>query len=281
MRGIVPFAASVRFRRSLMMRMERYTWDSVEMNVHGMLMAHKYMEVALECRMTLEKNPDDIVAVEGLAKALRAKGEYTESLSFFERLAVLRHKDKTASAVAPGSLPWQIDIACLYWILGNQQKAIQFMCDLAAGVLDGSVKYGDAAGGMSQGLLLYYMGVTAKKLEESSFALDYLRNRTNRNTNRAWPFAVAQYYLERASFEDVMDAVDRQILPFGTVPPAKSALGRRRRLVVALFHDGVKRRVRGEEEQCLIRMRECREIENPLLEQEWYLARHEMESGGG
>jgi tetratricopeptide (TPR) repeat protein len=261
--------------------MESYTWDSVEMNVHEMLMAHKYMEVTLECQMALEKNPDDIVAIEGLAKALRAKGEYAESLSFFERLAALRHRDKIANAAAPGSLPWQIDIACLYWILGNQLKAIQFMYDLAAGVLDGSVKYGDAAGGMSQGLLLYYMSVTAKKLEESSFALDYLRNRTNRNTNRAWPFAVAQYYLGRASFEDVMDAVDRRILPPGTVPPAKSAFGRQRRLVVALFHDGLKSRVQGEEEQCLIRMKECCEIENPLLEQEWYLARHEVESVRG
>jgi hypothetical protein len=262
-----------------MMQMADYIWDSAEMNVHGMLMAHKYMEVILECQMALETNPEDIVAIEGLAKALRAERKYTESLSFFERLAVLRHRDKVASAVAPGSLPWQIDIACLYWIIGNQLKAIQFMHGLAAGVLDGSVKYGDAAGGMSQGLLLYYMSVTAKKLEESSFALDYLKNRTNRNTNRAWPFAVAQYYLGRASFEDVMDAVDHQILPSGVVPPA--ALGRRRRLVVALFHDGVRSRVRGEEEQCLIRMRECLEIENPLLEQEWYLARHEVESGGG
>jgi tetratricopeptide (TPR) repeat protein len=250
------------------------------MSVHELLLAHKYTEAIRECKKTLGKNPNDMVALGGMARALRGKSEYEESLLFFEQLAERNREDKVANTLAPGSFPWAIDIACLHWILGRRPKAIRLMHDLAAGVLDGTVKYGDAAGGMSQGLLLYYMSVSAKSLEEAYFALDYMTDRVKRNTNRAWPFAVARYYLGSASFEDVMDAVNRHALPPLTKPPAKVELGKRHRLVVALFHDGVKSRARGDEEHCLLRMSECYDLENPRLEQEWYLARHEVEDSG-
>src|ERR1700733_962326 len=108
------------------------------MNVHEMLMAHRYLDVTLACRTTLEKDPNDISAIEGMARAYRAEGEYTESLSYFERLAALRKGSTVTESVAPGSFPWTIDIACLYLVSGNKPKAIQLMRDLASGVLDGS-----------------------------------------------------------------------------------------------------------------------------------------------
>ncbi len=72
-----------------------------------------------------------------------------------------------------------------------------------------------------------------------------------------------------------MEAVNRQpVSPL--LDKAKAELGRRRRLTVALFHDGVRSRAQGGEERCLARMRECYALENPLLEQEWYLAQYEV-----
>lgn len=50
-----------------------------------------------------------------------------------------------------------------------------------------------------------------------------------------------------------------------------------RRLCVALFHDGVRSRAVGDEGHCLARMRECYGLEDPLIEQEWYLARYEVQ----
>ncbi len=231
----------------------------------------------MECQQELAKNPDDTAAVAGMAKALRAKAEYRESLRFFERLAVQRSEDKTANILAPGSFPWQIDIACLHWLLGNNSKAIQMMHDLVAGILNGSIKYGDAAGGMTQGLLLYYMGITAKQPDEVFFALDYMINRVKHAVSQNWPSPVAQYYLGNTSFENVMEFVNRQRIAPGMTEIAKVELSRRRRLTVALFHDGVRSRSQGDEERCLVRMRECYELENPLLEQEWYLARYEVQ----
>jgi hypothetical protein len=223
----------------------------------------------------LEQNPED-VAVAGMAMALRANGEYKEALLLFERLARYESGNVIANTLAPGRAAWQIEIASLHWLTDNHSNAIRLMHGLAAGVLDGSVKYGDAAGGMSQGLLLYYMAVSEKLSEEASFAMDYLRNRvTNLKPSTVWPCPVAQHYLEDVPFEKVIEAVNRKIVS-PLLDEAKAELGKRRRLTVALFHDGVRSRTHGDEERCLARMRECYALENPLNEQEWYLARYEV-----
>lgn len=254
-----------------------YTWDSTKMKVRELIWSRKYADAIVQLQQTLVDNPDDMAAVEGMAYALRAKGEYAEALHFFERLETHRREDKIANVMAPGSAPWQIDIACLHWLLGNRPKAVFLIHGLAAGILDGSVKYAsDAAGGMNQGLLLYYMGVTANMPEEVSFAEDYLRNRIKPSLSEIWPCRVAQYLLGEVALDSVMERVNRQpVSPLLT--EAKAELGRRRRLSVALFHEGVRSRALGDEDHCLARMRECYRLENPLLEQEWYLARYEVQ----
>lgn len=247
------------------------------MNVQALMRSHRYGEVIADLRRRLASNPEDMASVEAMAKALRAKGKNAKALSFFECLAACRKEDKTANILAPGSVAWQIDIACLHWLLDDHSEAVGLMHGLAAGILDGSIKYGDAAGGMSQGLLLYYMAVTENDLQEVSFALDYLKNRVKRAAGQIWPCPIAQYYLGDIAFETVMEAVNRQPKLAGSPDPAKLELGRRRRLTLALFHDGVRSRVEGDEGHCIDRMQECYELENPLIEQEWYLARYEVQ----
>jgi tetratricopeptide (TPR) repeat protein len=246
------------------------------MKVQELIRLGRYSEAIADLREYLARNPEDMAAIEDMALALRAKGEYEKSLSFFKRLATQREADEAASLLAPGSIAWRIDIACLYWLSEDRAKAIDLMHGLAAGILDGSINYGDAAGGMSQGLLLYYMAITSNLPEEASFALDYLRNRAKRSFSQIWPTPVAQFYLDEVSFDNVMEAVNRQPTLAGSQVVAKLELGRRRRLCVALFHGGVKCRTHGDEGNCLARMRECAALPNPLIEQEWYLARSEI-----
>jgi tetratricopeptide (TPR) repeat protein len=217
------------------------------MKVQELMRSHRYGEAIADLRRELASNPEDMASVEGMAKALRAKGEYAEALSFFGRLATHRKEDKTANVLAPGSAAWQIDIACLHWLLDDRSEAIRLMHGLAAGIIDGTIKYGDAAGGMSQGLLLYYMAETENISEEVSFALDYLRNRVKRSFGQVWPCPIAQYHLGDTAFETVMEAVNRQPKLAGPPDPAKLELGRRRRLTLVLFHDGVRSRARGDE----------------------------------
>jgi len=93
-----------------------------------------------------------------------------------------------------------------------------------------------------------------------------------------WPGPIANYLLGDISFEAVMAAVDDDGgIVLVNPDPANEELGRRKRLVLALFYDGVKSRLAGDEAHCLARMRECYSLENPLNEQEWYLARYEVE----
>jgi len=245
-----------------------------------LIKSQQYSEAIANLQRDLRRNPEDMAAVEGMALVLRAKGDYEGSLSFFRRLVAQRASDETTKRLTPGSAAWQIHVACLYWLCQNRAKAIDLMKDLAAGILNGSIKYGDAAGGMSQGLLLYYMAVTSNLPADVSFALDYLKNRVKRNVSQFgrpnWPTPMAQYYLGEISFDGVMEAVS--CLPTLTGPQAaeKKELSMRRRLCVAFFHGGVKFRAQGDEENCLARMKECVALENPLIEQEWYLARYEV-----
>jgi len=218
-----------------------------------------------------------------MATADRDKGDYGEALRLFERLAVYHREDKVANRAAPGNPVYRIDIACLHWLLRDYSTAIAQMHGLAAGILDRSIKYADAAGGMKQGLLLYYMAVTAKIPEESSYALDYLRNRLNRlrailrkSLIGFWPCPVAEYLLGDVGFDAVMEGVnDRSIKIALPDAEARHELGRRNMLSLALFYDGVKSRTRGDEAHCLTRMRECYSLERHMSE--WYLGRYEIQ----
>ena len=199
------------------------------MKVHELLWAHKYAELIEQCEQRLANNPNDMTAIEGLAEALRAKSEYGKSLLFFERLAAQRREEERANVAPSGSDAWQIDITCLNWILGDCSKAIQMMHNLAAGILNGSLNPATPQVEMTQGLLLYYMGVTENDLKETSFALDYMGNRVKQAVGEAWPWPVAQYYLGNMTFEDVIKSVSRRRNTAKTIDIAKVELMRRRR----------------------------------------------------
>jgi hypothetical protein len=47
------------------------------------------------------------------------------------------------------------------------------MRDMVNGVLDGSINYGDAAGGLTQGFPLYYMSITTGDDDSAALALRY------------------------------------------------------------------------------------------------------------
>jgi hypothetical protein len=243
------------------------------MTAQELLQAHRYIEALAECRRRLAINPDDIGAADTMASASTAIGEYREALPLLERVGL----EERGSKLTPGHPGRQQEISCLHWFLGDRANAIQLMHDLVEGVLDGTINYGDAAGAVTQGLLLYYMAITENRPEEISFALKYMKNRSRRSAIRLWPGPVARYYLGDVKFEDLLvSATGQRELP-AALEIARTKLLSRRRLCGALFHDAVRRRAQGAEELCLARMRECSALENPLIEPEWYLARHEVE----
>ena len=252
------------------------------MKLQDLMSAHKYDEVIVDSRRQLKADPENRAAMAWIADALQAKGALLETIEWLERLDSLRSNDKEYNIAVPGHSGFRVRIACLHWLSGERAKAISHVRGSVAGILDGAIKYADAAGGMTQGLLLYYMSITAKLPAEASYALNYLRDRVaylrklvGGRLSGIWPCPVAQYLLGDVAFESVLEEVEKP--PKLAVPDASARIeiGRRNRLMMAFFFDGVKSRVAGHETQCLSRMREAYLLENQSLI--WLLARHEIE----
>lgn len=252
----------------------------------ALMEGHRYSEAVAEARRMMPADAGDIGPAECLAEALLAAGDYRDALPLYQRIDSQRRADPERQRVTPGDPGWRKYVAMVHWLLGNRNDAITLFGQLVDGILDGSINYGDVPGGVQQGLLLYYMGVTDGDEGAKTKALSYLRNRAKRTAIKHFPGPVARYYLDEIGFADVLAAAtDRNRL--GKTPArdvaaaieiARGDLLARRFLCVALFHDGVKARARGDEAHCMMRMQECFGLENPLIELEWYLARFEAES---
>jgi tetratricopeptide (TPR) repeat protein len=135
------------------------------MDALELLINQRYVESAREYRKLLKRNPDDWAAVDGLSTCLMAVGAYAEALPLLHRLDEYERQD------LPGHPGSKRDLACSYWCLDQWPAAMELMRGLVEGILDRSIEFGDLAGGVQQGLLLHYMGVTAKDQEAIAFSI--------------------------------------------------------------------------------------------------------------
>lgn len=244
------------------------------MSAHKLLMEHRYDESIEICRERLASDSNDWRALGTLALALRATKAYGEALVHLQRLSAHEQAQTELTPGSPGRLE---SISCLYWIMGDHEQAVQIAEELAKGVLKGKIKYGDIAGAATQGTILYYMGISLHDQETAAFAIKFMQNRAKRSAIRNWPGPVARYYLGELSLEDLLEAATRKRSLSEAISVARTDLLSRRCLCVALFHDGVRNRALGLEPLCMERMQQCYALEDPVLEQEWYLARYEVE----
>ena len=200
-----------------------------------------------------------------------AAGAYAEALPLLDRL------DEHERASLPGHPGRKRNIACSYWCLDQWPSAMKLMRGLVDGILDGSIEFGDLAGGVQQGHLLHYMGVTAKDSEAVAFSIAYLRKLSKKSSIDYWPGPLARYVLGEISFEAVLAALAKRLKVSDPLEAATTDVLARRWVCVALFHDGLRHRAAGREELCMGRMQECVALRNSYLEPEWYLARYEVE----
>jgi hypothetical protein len=241
------------------------------MDAYDLFMSQRYAEAITEYRKLLARNPDDWAAVDGLSTCLMAVGAYAEALPLLTRL------DEYRLETLPGSPGSKRDLACSYRCLDQWPTAMKLTRGLVEGILDGSIEFGDLAGGVQQGLLLHYMGVTAKDTEAVAFSIAYLRRLSRKSSIDYWPGPLARYVLGQISFAEVSAALAKRLKVSEPLEAAPTDILARRWLCVMLFHDGIRHRVAGQEELCMGRMRECSGLANSYLEPEWYLARYEVE----
>jgi len=239
------------------------------MKANELLNSHRYVEAIAAFKKEMRNEPN-MTFDAGIGQAYLALGEYEKGLEYFRR------DNEIESGRLKGSFPSLLKIGTVLWLMGKQREAMSEWHRAAAGVLDGSIRYGDLAGGGTQGLLLWYSGITLKDNRECQYALEYLRGRTSKKaTGICWPRPVILMALGEKSFADVLKTGSGSSELSACLEKSRIDLLARRRLCQTLFYAACQKRQIGNEAECIETMRLCSRLENPIIESEWYLAREE------
>jgi hypothetical protein len=240
-----------------------------EVSPWNLILAHRYAEaLSLYDRQRL-RGTLEAVDEANRATALLCLGQLSEALDGF-RLA-----NDIATRKQPGETqPYLNDIGTVLWLSGNRTEALGVFRRSVDGVLDGSIQFADNAGGVTQGLLLWYAGVSIPDPSSTSDALQYLSGLLKKPRAKQWPGALAALVLDKITEESVM--LEATSGASDLKHPRPSNLLARRQLVQVLFYAGVKARKTGDDAASRQKFRACAEMENPILQMEWYLARAEV-----
>jgi tetratricopeptide (TPR) repeat protein len=242
------------------------------MTPNELLNTHRYAEAVEAYRQEIRDQPDKNL-YDGIGQAFLALRKFDEALESFRR------NNEIQSGRLKGSFPSLNKAGAALWLMGKRGEALSEWHRATAGILDGSIRYGDLAGGGTQGLLLWYGAVTLKDGQERDHALEYLRNRAKRKAYAAicWPRPIVLMVLGEKSFTEVLETGCGSPVLSECLENAATDLLKRRQLCQSLFYAACQERQAGNEAECIKKMRLCSQLENPIIESEWYLARDERE----
>jgi tetratricopeptide (TPR) repeat protein len=203
------------------------------------------------------------------ATVLLCLGRWQEAFDEFARANEIKTRKPR------GLQAYLTEMATAQWLMGRRDDAIETLGRAVDGIASGDIRHTDLAGGVSEGLLLRYAGVTTLDSTVREHALGYLSRLAEGWRIQSWPGPFALYVLERMCFEEVLNLLADTSDIDEIVAVAKIDVLKRRRLCQALFYAAVSKRNEGDEAACRNGMRQCYALENPLIEEEWYLARAE------
>ena len=235
-----------------------------------LLFAQRYSEAAEAYRTHLLQHPEQNYHG-GLGDALLCLGQFSDAVAAFRTACEIESRN------LKGDMPYLIETGTALWLAGDRTGGMAEWHRAVSGVLDGSIQYGDLAGGATQGLLLWYAAVTIKDREEHEYAMNYFRRLRRRKTygSPPWPRPIFEMVLGERSFEEMLK------VGFGSpdlrtcIEMARTDLLKRRELCQALFYGACREREAGDAGACMKMMQACYHLENPVIEVEWYLARGE------
>jgi hypothetical protein len=232
--------------------------------------SHRYLE-ALEAYETELKGAtrfvEDLTA--SRARMLLCLGRLEESLAGF-----LEANDLEAQRWRGANQPHWRAIGAIQWMLGRKADAIATVRRAVDGIADGTISYADTSGGARDGLLLWYFGVSADDDAVRRHALAFLRSLDPAVLDEIWPGPVALCVLDRLKFGQLPRYLARELKP--AIDEAAASMTRRRVNCHTLFYGAVRSRAGDDETSCISMMRQCFNLENPIDEEEWYLARYEV-----
>jgi tetratricopeptide (TPR) repeat protein len=237
-----------------------------------LISARQYEEAvaAYDAILAAGENYHAIVANRSIA--LLCLGRLPEALEGFATANDIARQDRGA----PKSAPYLSDMGTVLWLMGHRSVAKELYRSAADGIRYGTIGYADASGGVGQGLLLWYAGITTKDRNATEHALDYLTRLAKKSRIKFWPGPLAQFVLGRQSIKELLRETFETDNLREITERAKSDIFTRRHLIQALFVLGTQRRKRGDRDGCRRAFQQCAELENPHVDEEWYLAAAEV-----
>jgi hypothetical protein len=149
-----------------------------------MVLEHRYAEAKALYEQQMAGNPSYVLIAE-YATALLCTGHLDRALAEFRRANAM-----AAQILKGESQPYLSDIGTVLWLLGEPQPAVETFELAVNGIENGSIKFADNAGGVSEGLLLWFAGSEQRENE----CLDLL----NRCASVENPIMEQEWYLARA-----------------------------------------------------------------------------------
>jgi len=213
--------------------------------------ARRFEEAVAAYRKQLQEQPQKKwINLGGLAESLLASGNYAEAIPLFEEVGA--HQSNSV----PGALGCQEQISVCHWMAGDRKKALDIIRQLVLDVRDGAVTFTDFAGGVSQGLILCYMGITLRSIADVDLAMNYLKTLASRPRIQNWPGPAALFLLGGLTFGQAMKNAE----DVAQTKPEADQDGWKRRYLAALFfcrrHGTADGRRRTGRKDVLRRMRE-------------------------
>jgi tetratricopeptide (TPR) repeat protein len=206
----------------------------------------------------------------GLGTALMAAGSYRDAIPYLEAVAAYERSGNHGGAGR------DIELSVYHWMIGDHDQGLKIIKESVVAVRDRVVRYADAAGGVSQGVMLWYMAEALNATRDIDLARTFLIARANNKLRiTSWPGPAALILLKKWTFEQAVEDGTGTADLSGAKAIAETDLRKRRKLTNALFAAALERRMAGDEAQCKAYMISCASLTNPLIEYEWHLAKHE------
>jgi tetratricopeptide (TPR) repeat protein len=241
------------------------------MSPWDLVFKHRYNEAVSIYEQQLSDKTNDNNWFAEMGTALLSAGRLNEALLAFQRAQSI-----SSAKGADSEGDYLEEIATTFWLMGEKVKARDTLYRAVNGISRGKFKYADSSGGAGAGLLLWYVGVTMSDSEAERHARTFLKDLSDRPRIQYYPGPIALYILDKCSFCELLTEAAGVAELSEAIVGARKDLLVRRQLCQALFYDSVLARTKGDEQGCLEQLHRCHSLENPILENEWYLARWEL-----
>lgn len=163
------------------------------------------------------------------------------------------------------------------WLAGDRDGALPLVLENLELRMRHKISYGDFAGGATEGLLAYYVGVSLPERQLRTKALKHLKKIAAGKRHKGWPKPIARYLVGELSLPDVL-IQGAETPNIGTaIEHARIDTLCRRQVTEALFYAATKERDEGKEQQCRELLAKVAALPLSPLEIESFLARDEVE----